>query len=154
MTTTWIKTVKFSRIFVNENSVIKLINRRKLLNLKSFSFIKSDKHLRINLIIDVVFILTNYIYLSINVTKVEIVIKTWIIDNQIYDLLFEISWMRRILFNANYDIEQITISENDEISRQISVEIFSLQMKLFTMKLKKDDEKIDVANATCQIILN
>ena len=62
--------------------------------------------------------------------------------------------MRRITFNANYDIEQITISENDEISRQISVEIFSLQMKLSTMKLEENDEKIDVANATCQIILN
>ena len=154
MITAWIKTIKFSKIFVNENFVLKLINRRKLLNLKSFSFVKSDEHLWINLIIDVVFILTNYIYLSINVAEVETVIKTWIVDNQIYDLLFEISWMRRIIFNANYDIEQITINENDEISRQISVEIFSLQMKLFTMKLKKNNEKIDVANATCQIILN
>ena len=62
--------------------------------------------------------------------------------------------MRRVAFNANYDIEQMTISENDEISRQISIEIFSLQMKLSTMKLEKSDEKIDVANATCQIILN
>ena len=76
---------------MNEDFIIELINRRKLLNLKSFSFVKNDKHLRINLIIDVVFILTNYIYLSINVAKIEIVIKTSIIDNQVYDLLFEIS---------------------------------------------------------------
>ena len=60
---------------MNENSVIKLINDQKLLNLKSFSFVKNDKHLRINLIIDVVFILTNYIYLSINVAEIELMIK-------------------------------------------------------------------------------
>ena len=60
---------------MNEDSVVELINRRKLLSLKSFSFVKSDEHLRINLVTDVVFILTNYIYLSINVTEVETVIK-------------------------------------------------------------------------------
>ena len=61
---------------MNEDFVVELINRRKLLNLESFSFVRSDEHLRINLIIDVVFILTNYIYLSINVAEVETVIKT------------------------------------------------------------------------------
>ena len=67
-----------------------------------------------------------------------------------YDLLLEISWMRRINFNSNYKTKQIIICENDNVFRTISIEIFSYEVNLSMIKFKKDENvEKNVVDATC-----
>ena len=63
--------------------------------------------------------------------------------------------MRRVIFNSNYDIEQIIINENDKVSRSIFIQIFSLQINLFIVKIEINDEENENAiDAACQIFID
>ena len=70
---------------------MKLINRQKFLVMKFAFFVRTDDHFRINLVTNHVETFTNYIVLFVNVEKIKVVIKTYIVNNQIYDLLLNIS---------------------------------------------------------------
>ena len=83
--------MKLSRTLIDEKSMMKLINRQKFLVMKFAFFVRTDDHFRINLITNHVETFTNYIVFSVNVEEIKTVIRTYIVNNQIYDLLLNIS---------------------------------------------------------------
>ena len=83
--------MKLSKTLIDEKSMMKLINRQKLLVMKFAFFVRTDDHFKINLVTNHVETLTNYIVLFVNVEEIEAVIRTYIVNNQIYDLLLSIS---------------------------------------------------------------
>lgn len=83
--------MKLIKSLLDEESIVKLVNRQKLNYMNLQSRIHSDDYLRINLVIDVIHILINYVYLLINIQEIKIVVKTRIVENQVYDLLLDIS---------------------------------------------------------------
>ena len=113
-----------------------------------------DDHFRMSLIIDVIHTLINYIYFSVNLKDIEILVKVWIMNNQIYDLLLEISWMKKIEFNFNYVINKIIINDDDDKSRQISIEIFSLHVDLFIVEIDNDKNEKNAIDAICQTLFD
>ena len=126
MIISWINTIKLNKTLLNEKFIVELINRRKLSVMNFLSRIYIDDHLRMNLIIDIIHTLINYTMLFVNLKNVEIIVRTWIIDNRIYDFFSKISWMKRINFNVNYATNKIIINDDDEVRRHVSIEIFSL----------------------------
>ena len=81
---------------------------------------------------------------------IEAMIKAWVVENQMYDLLLEILWMKRIDFNSNYKTEQIIICEDDNVFRAISIEIFSYKTNLSTIEFEEDEDvEKNAADATC-----
>ena len=83
--------MKLSKTLIDEKSMMKLISRQKFLIMKFAFFVRTNDHFRINLITNHVETFTNYIVFFVNVEKIKIVIKTYIVNNQIYDLLLSIS---------------------------------------------------------------
>ena len=72
-----------------------------------------------------------------------------------YDLLLDISWMKRVKFIFNYKTEQIIINEDDNIERTFSAKFFSMQADLFIIEFeKKEETSSDEADAICQLLLN
>ena len=150
----WINNVKLSKTLINEKSMMKLINRQKFLIMKFAFFVRTNDHFRINLITNHVETFTNYIVFFVNVEKIKIVIKTYIVNNQIYDLLLNISWMKKIIFNSHYDTNEIIIIEKNEKKRKMSTQIFSIHVDLSTIKMNNDDEINDLIDVVCQLFLN
>ena len=119
------------------------------------SRIYNNEHFWVSLTIDAIHILTKYVYLFINMIEIEAMIKAWIVKNQIYDLLLEISWMKKINFNSNYKMRQIIICENNNVFRAISIKIFSYETNLSTIKFKENEEiEENVVDTICQILLD
>ena len=61
--------------------------------------------------------LTSFIMIPVNVKGIEAVIKAWIVNVKVYDILLEVSWMRHVHFNAHYREGTCTITEDDEYTR-------------------------------------
>ena len=57
--------------------------------------------------------------LSVNGKGVEAVIKAWLVDVDIYDLLLGLTWMRRVHCNPHYGSGVATISGSDGVLRQV-----------------------------------
>ena len=150
----WINNVKLSKTLINEKSMMKLINRQKFLIMKFAFFVRTNDHFRINLITNHVETFTNYIVFFVNVEKIKIVIKTYIVNNQIYDLLLNISWMKKIIFNSHYDTNEIIIIGKNEEKRKMSIQIFSIHVDLSTIKMNNDDEINDLIDVVCQLFLD
>ena len=58
--------------------------------------------------------LTSFIMISVNVKGIKAVVKAWIVDVKVYDILLRVSWMRHVHFNAHYGEGTCTIAEDDE----------------------------------------
>lgn len=75
--------------------------------------IHSDGHLRVCLATDVISTLTNYTHLPVNVKGVQAFVRAWVVDNQVYDLLLGISWMRRVAFCPEYGTGKVVSKGHD-----------------------------------------
>ncbi len=69
---------------------MKLLNRKIYNKIKLKPRIRTDEYIRISLINDFVTTLREYVLISINVEEIEAVIKAWLIDVEVYDLLLEV----------------------------------------------------------------
>ena len=154
MITSWIGAVKLTRTLLDGGSIVELVNRRKLLAMNPPPQVYTDGHLRVSLPTDAVHTLTNYTFLPVNVEGVEAIVKAWIVDNQVYDLLLGVPWMRRVGFNPNYATGKVTISGDDDKLRQVAAEIFPVQVGLPTVEIGDDENEEDAADAACQILLD
>lgn len=117
-------------------------------------YIHSDGHLRVCLATDVISTLTNYVHLPVNVEGVRALIKAWVVDNQVYDLLLGIPWMRRVAFCPDYGTGKVVIKGHDGIVRQVPAELCPMDVHLPTVELEVDEESDDTADAACQFLLD
>ena len=154
MITSWIGAVKLTNTLLDGGSVVELVNRRKLQTMKPPPSIHSDGHLRVCLATDVISTLTNYAYLPVNVEGVQALVKAWVVDNQVYDLLLGLSWMRRVAFCPDFGTGKVVIKGNDGIVRRVPAELCPMEVHLPTVELEVDEDDGDTADAACQYLLD
>lgn len=71
--------------------LVKLLGKRFIREMKLWPAIQRDNHIRVNFANNSITILNKYIIIPINIEEVEAVIKTWLVDIEIYNLLFTIT---------------------------------------------------------------
>lgn len=87
MTTAWVGGVKFEKTLLDGGSIVELVSGRKLRTMNPPPHIFTDGHLRVSLATDAVYTLTNYVQLPVNMQGVQAIVKAWVVDNQVYNLL-------------------------------------------------------------------
>ena len=92
--------------------------------------------------------------LSIHVQGIQAVVKAWVVDNQVYDLLLGVPWIRRVGLNPDYGTGKVTIRGNDSVPRQVPAEIIPMHVNLPTVELDDDESPGDAADEACQILLD
>lgn len=100
MITSWIGKVKLTKTLVDGGSIMGLVNHQKINNMTPPTHIHTDGYLRCSLATDILTTITNYIYLPVNVEGIQAVVKAYVVENQVYDLLLGVPWIRRVAFLA------------------------------------------------------
>ena len=143
----WIGNVRMAKTLLDGGSIVDSINRRKLLRMKPAPYVHTDDYLRVNLATEIIEILTNYTIVPVNVEGVEADVKAYTADNQVYDMLPGIPWMRRPAFSPHYGLGLVTICEDDGVERQMASEIFPSRIDLPVVEIDSDD---DLSSARCR----
>ncbi len=147
----WIETQRLSKSLLNEDSLMKLLNRKIYNKIKLKSRIRTDEYIQVSLINDFITTLREYVLISINVEEIEAVIKAWLIDVEVYDLLLRVFWLRRVHCNQKYDQSKIIIMKDDMTVRKISVQLMSVSTNLSVVELNEDDDW--TTDEVCQHLL-
>ena len=154
MMTAWIGSVNPTKTLLDGGSTVELVNRRKLQAMTPQPRIHTDGHLRVSLATDAIHALTNYAWLPINVEGVQAAVKAYLVDNQVYDLLLGVPWMRRVGFHPNYGTGQVTISGDDGIARHVPAQTFPMHANLPTVEIDEEEDEQTAADAACQLLLD
>lgn len=78
--------------------------------------------------------------IPINMEGVEAVIKAWLIDIEVYDLFFGITWMRQANCLQMFGERKITIKRNDQKIRTIPTQIYLIKLKLPVVEFEEEME--------------
>lgn len=105
--------------------------------------IQRDGRIRVSLANDSVTTLNKYVIIPINVEGVEAVIKAWLVDVGVYDLLLGITWMRRANCTQMFGEGKITIRGYDEKNRTIPAQIYPMVVKLPVVEFDEGTETDD-----------
>jgi len=152
MVTSWVNQHCLPRTLLDGGSLIELISRKALSRIQPSPRIRTDGNIRVSLANDSITTLTSYVVIPINVEGVECMVKAWIVDVQVYDLLLGVGWMRRMHFNTHYGQGLVTITGNDGTVRRIPVQIATIDTGLPTIEMEDDDEM--TADQACQHIID
>ena len=87
----WVLNQHFSKSLFDSRSLIELLSKRFVCRIKAWPAIQKDGHIRVSLANNSVTILDKYVIILINVEGVEAVIKAWLVNIEVYDLLFDIT---------------------------------------------------------------
>ena len=96
--------------------------------------------------------LTEYVRIPVNVEGVEAMVKAWLVNVEVYDLLLGVSWLRRVHCNQHYGAGQITISGLNRVIKEVPAEIVPMSTGLPILEL--DDVDDWTADEVCQQILD
>lgn len=156
MITSWIGSVKLIKTLIDGGSIVELVNRHKIKTMNPPPHVYSDGRLRVSLATDVITTLSNYVFLPVNVEGIQAVVKAYVVDNQVYDLLLGVPWIRRVAFNANYGTGEVFIQGDDGEQRVVPAELVPIECKakLPTVEIEDWQDEDDAADAACQIVLD
>ncbi len=117
--------------------------------------IEKNDNIRVSLANDSVTTLDKYAIIPINVEGVEAVIKAWLVDIEVYDLLLGITLIRRANCTQMFNEGRITIKGNDRKIRTVPAQIYPREIKLPVVEF---DEEIETNEWTvddaCQEVLD
>jgi len=119
--------------------------------MKPKSRIRTDEYIRVSLVNDSVTTLREYVLIPINVEGIEAVIKAWLIDVEVYDLLLGVSWLRRVHCNQKYGQGKIIVMGDDMTVREIPAQLMPVSTNLSVVELDEDDDW--TADEVCQHLL-
>lgn len=152
MVTSWINQQCLPRTLLDGGSLIELISRKSLNKMQPMPRIRTDGNIRVSLANDSLTTLTSYVVIPVNVEGVECMVKAWIVDVHVYDLLLGVGWMRRMHFNTHYGQGLVTIAGNDGAVRRIPAQIVPIDTGLPTIEMEDEDEM--TADQACQQIID
>lgn len=115
-------------------------------------FIFQNGHLCVSLANDDLTILTEYIKIWVNVKKIEVIIKVWLVDIKVYDLLLGILWMRHVRLSQSYADGRVTIYKQDSVPIEVPTKLSLIQINLPEIELELE-ENITV-DELCQQMLD
>lgn len=76
--------------------MVELINKELVNKMNPRPRIYKDSKVKISLANDATTTLNKFVRISVTVQGVETVVRAWLVDVKVYDLLLEILWMRRV----------------------------------------------------------
>jgi hypothetical protein len=92
---TWIENVQINWLFVDNELIIEIINKRLIMKLSQLK-VKHDENLSITFVIDHKITLKNYVWISINCREMKIRIKAYVCSIIVYNLLLELRWQKQV----------------------------------------------------------
>ena len=111
----------------------------------------SDSRIKVSLANDSVTVLSKYVKIPVNVQGIEAVVRAWLVDVEIYNLLLGVPWMRRVNYTQVYGEGKVTIMGKDFYVMDVPSPIIPIDMDLPTIEFDEDDKTADQA---CQDLLD
>lgn len=103
MITSWIQGL------LDGGSLVELLNRKLIHKIRLTPRIFRDEQIKVSLANDMITTLNEYITIPVNVSGIEAVVKAWLVDVGVYDLLLGVAWMRRANCTQQYGEGRVTI---------------------------------------------
>lgn len=150
MIVAWVRTFRLMKVLLDGGSLVELISRGAVRRMKPQPPIYNDGYLRVSLATDKIDVLTEYVKVPVNVEGVEAIIKAWLVDVDMYDLLLGLTWMRRVHCNPHYGSGIVTINGSDDVLRQVPAQLAPMGTKLPIVEFDEEEESADQA---CQHLL-
>lgn len=85
--------------------------------------------------------LSEYVKIPVNVEEVEAVLRAWLVDIRVYDLLLGVPWMRRVNCTQVYG-KNLTIMGNDFWVIDIPSPMIPIDMDFSTIKFDKNEKPL------------
>lgn len=82
----------------------------------------------------------------------EAIIKAWLVNIEVYNLLLNISWMKRVRLSQLYANGRIIVCREDFVPIEIFTKLLSIQIDLSKVELKFEENT--TADKLCQQLLN
>ena len=155
MISSWVLNQHLSRTLIDGGSLVELFSKRFIHKMKPRPTIQRDGCIWVSLTNDSVTTLDKYMVIPINVERVEVVIKAWLVDVEVYVLLLGITWMRQANCTQIFGERKITIRGNDKKICTVLAQIYPLEVNL---PIVEYDEELDTdewsADNACQELLD
>ncbi|MCJ1345426.1 hypothetical protein MMC31_003633 [Peltigera leucophlebia] len=120
--------LQMGRILLDGESMIALINKELVNKMTPRPPIYRDSRVKISLANDASTTLSEFVKIPVNVQGVETVIRAWLVDMKVYDLLLGVSWMRRVNCMQFYGEGRITIMSQDPTFQEVPMPVMLLSM--------------------------
>ncbi len=130
MINSWIGTQRLPKSLLDGGSLVELLNRKVYNKMKPKPRIWTDGYIRVSLANDSVTTLREYVLVPVNVEGIEAVIKAWLVDVEVYDLLLGVSWLRRVHCNQKYGQGKITVMGDDMTVREVPAQLMPVSTNL------------------------
>ena len=82
----------------------------------------------------------------------EAIIKAWLVDVEIYDLLLGIPWMRRVRLSQSYADGRVTVRGQDSVPIEVPTKLSPIQIDLPEVDLEPEENT--TADELCQQLLD
>ena len=89
--------------------------------------------------------LSEYVKIPVNVQGIEAIIRAWLVDVEVYDLLLGVPWMRRVNCTQVYGEGRVTIIGRDLCVMDVPLPIIRIGMGLPIIEFDEDDKTADQA---------
>lgn len=151
MVTSWVCDSCFQKTLLDGGSLVELINRKLVMKTRPRPKIFSDSRIKVSLANDSVTVLSEYVKIPVNVQGVEAVVRAWLVDVGVFDLLLGVPSMRRVNCTQVYGEGKVTIMGNDLCVMDVPSPIIPIDMGLPTIEFDEDKKTADQA---CQDLLD
>ncbi|MCJ1349846.1 hypothetical protein MMC31_008088 [Peltigera leucophlebia] len=126
--TSWAQGLQMEKTLLDGGPMAKLTNQEPVSKMTPRPPIYRDSRVKISLANDATTTLSKFIKIPVNVQGVETVIRPWLVDVKVYDLLLGVSWMRRVDCTQFYGEGRITIMGQDLTLREVPTPVMPLSM--------------------------
>lgn len=92
MISSWVLHQHLAKTFLEKGLLVKLLSRRCVREMKSRPSTQRDSHIQVELANDKVTTSDKYLDIAIKVERVEAVMKAWLVDDEVYDVLLGMDW--------------------------------------------------------------
>ncbi len=155
MISSWVLNQHLSKTLLDGGSLVELLSRQFVRRIKPRPAIQRDGYIRVSLANDSVTTLDEYVIIPINIEGMEAILKAWLVDVEVYDLLLGITWMRRANCTQMFGEGKITIKGNDKKIQIAPAEIYPIEVKLPIVEFDNDSETNEwTADDACQELLD
>lgn len=127
------------RILLNRGLMIKLINRELASNIKPRPLIYRDSKVKISLANNATTTLSKFVKTPVNIQEIEIVVKAWLIDVKVYDLLLGVSCIKQVSCIQFYGEKKMIIMGQDLILREMPMPMTPLSILVVEFKLVDEE---------------
>lgn len=133
-----------SKTLLDGDFIVELISWSLVKKMSPRPLIFQDRQLRVSLANDNLTTLTEYVKIQVNMEGVDAMIKAWLDDIEVYDLLLGILWMRQVQLSQSYTNAKVTVCGQNSLPIEVSTKLLLIQIDLPGVELEpKEDMTAD-----------